>query len=101
MTWRNSRRREFLTIAAIIFALVPPVSAKIPDPRELTVEELVGQTFMIAVDTDIAAAREGDVRAGRLGGGMLRWDRFTGDEARELSEKLRAWSAASPHAIPF
>jgi beta-N-acetylhexosaminidase len=70
-------------------------------PSELSVEELVGQTFIIAIDTEIAAAREADVRAGRLGGGMLRWDRFTGDQARAMSETLRAWSASSPHKIPF
>ncbi len=84
-----------------LLAAAPARAAKVPRLRDLSVEELVGQTFMIAIDTDIAVAREADVRAGRLGGGMLRWDRFTGDEARAMSEKLRDWSAASPHKIPF
>ena len=56
---------------------------------------------MIAIDTEIAVAREADVRAGRLGGGMLRWDRFTGEEALAMTEKLREWSKASPHKLPF
>lgn len=73
----------------------------VPDPRDLSVEELAGQVFMIAVDTEIAAAREADARAGRLGGALLRWDRFTGDQARAMSVQLQDWSRSSPHAIPF
>ena len=87
-----------LLLAAVA---LPARAAQIPSLKDLSVEELVGQTFMIAIDTEIAVAREADVRAGRLGGGMLRWDRFTGDEARAMSEKMREWSAASPHALPF
>ena len=90
-----------LAAASLLIAAAPAIAAAIPRPTDLSVEELVGQTFLIAIDTDIAAAREADVRAGRLGGGMLRWDRFTGDEARAMSRKLRAWSQASPHALPF
>ena len=93
--------KKLLAAALMVAAAMPARAGRVPSPSELSVEELVGQTFMIAVDTDIAAARESDVRAGRLGGGMLRWDRFTGDQARAMSETLRAWSASSPHAIPF
>jgi beta-N-acetylhexosaminidase len=88
--------------ALLLFAGAAPArAAKIPRLKDLSVEELVGQTFMIAIDTEIAAAREADVRAGRLGGGMLRWDRFTGVEALAMSEKMREWSESSPHALPF
>ncbi len=90
-----------LLAAALLLSAAPARAAKIPRPRDLSVEELVGQTFMIAIDTEIAVSREADVKAGRLGGGMLRWDRFTGEEALAMSEKMRAWSAASPHKIPF
>src|SRR6185312_6446307 len=76
-------------------------AAKVPKPSELSVEELVGQTFMIAIDTEIAVTREADVRAGRLGGGMLRWDKFTGAQALEMTGRLRDWSKSSPHHIPF
>ncbi|HEX4048003.1 MAG TPA: glycoside hydrolase family 3 N-terminal domain-containing protein [Elusimicrobiota bacterium] len=96
--------RKLRTAPAVLaLLLLAPAAraAKVPRPRDLSVEELVGQTFMIAIDSDIAAAREADVRAGRLGGGMLRWDRFTGDQARAMSEKLHAWSKDSPHRIPF
>lgn len=90
-----------LLAAALLAAALPSRAARVPKPSELSVEELAGQVFMIAVDTEIAAAREADVRAGRLGGGMLRWDKFTGDEARAMSETLDAWSRDSPHRIPF
>jgi beta-N-acetylhexosaminidase len=87
--------------AVLLLAASPAVAVKVPATKDLSVEELVGQTFMIAIDTEIAVSREPDVRAGRLGGGMLRWDRFTGPEALAMTEKLREWSAASPHKIPF
>jgi beta-N-acetylhexosaminidase len=93
--------RSLLAAAVLLLTAAPARATQIPSLKSLSVEELVGQTFMIAIDTDIAIAREADVRAGRLGGGMLRWDRFSADEARALSEKLREWSAASPHEIPF
>jgi beta-N-acetylhexosaminidase len=90
-----------ILLAALAVAAAPARAAKVPKPSELSVEELVGQTFMIAIDTEIAVAREADVRAGRLGGGMLRWDKFTGAQALEMTGKLRDWSKASPHHIPF
>ncbi|HXT00280.1 MAG TPA: glycoside hydrolase family 3 N-terminal domain-containing protein [Elusimicrobiota bacterium] len=93
--------RTLALAAALALAALPARAAKVPDPRDLSVEELVGQTFMIAIDTEIAVAREADVRAGRLGGGMLRWDKFTGAQALEMTGKLRAWSKESPHRIPF
>ena len=88
-------------VLLLLAAAAPSRAADIPRAQDLSVEELIGQTFMIAIDTDIAIAREADVRAGKLGGGMLRWDRFTAEEARAMSEKLSAWSAASPRRIPF
>ncbi len=77
-------------------------AARIPVPRarDLTDDELVGQLFLIAVDTDIAAAREADFRAGRVGGVLLRWDRFSADGARAMAELLRRWSADAPHRVP-
>lgn len=88
---------------AAVLLLVPLAAraARVPSPKSLSVEELAGQVFMIAVDTEIARDREADIRAGRLGGGLLRWDRFTGEEARAFAETAREWSAASPHKIPF
>ena len=93
-------------LAAILLLLAGAAPARasaatVPRPKDLSVEELVGQTFMIAIDTGIADAREADIRAGRLSGGLLRWDRFTGDEARAFAVKMRAWSRDSPHRIPF
>ena len=96
--------RPSVSTAAVILLLgfAPSARARqVPRPQDLSVEELTGQVFMIAVDTEIASAREADVRSGRLGGGILRWERFTGDEARALSLALRAWSVSAPRPIPF
>jgi beta-N-acetylhexosaminidase len=90
-----------LAVLMLLASAVPARATGVPRVQDLSIEELVGQTFMIAIDTDIAAAREADVRSGRLGGGMLRWDRFTGDEARAMSALLENWSESTPHRIPF
>jgi beta-N-acetylhexosaminidase len=89
-----------LLLAAVLLA-APARAATVPSPKELSVDELVGQVFMIAVDTEIAQTREADIRSGRLGGGLLRWDRFTGDEAKSFARTARRWSADTPHKIPF
>ncbi len=89
-----------LLLAAVLLA-APARAAAVPAPKDLSVDELVGQVFMIAVDTEIARTREADIRAGRLGGGLLRWDRFTGDEAAAFARTARRWSADTPHRIPF
>jgi beta-N-acetylhexosaminidase len=89
-----------LLLAVLLLPAAPACRAAVR-PQDLSVEELAGQVFMIAVDTEIAAAREADVRAGRLGGALLRWDRFTGDEARAMSETLDAWAKSSPHRLPL
>ena len=87
---------------ALLLALIPPAAQAAPPMlQDLSIEELAGQLFMIAVDTSIAVDREADIRAGRLGGGLLRWDRFTGAEAAAFTAKMREWSADSPHKIPF
>lgn len=94
-----------VSTAALALALTPlvcaPARAEVPSVRTLSVEELAGQLFMVAIDTEIALAREADIRAGRLGGAMLRWDRFSGEEARAFAEKMRAWSYDAPHGLPF
>jgi beta-N-acetylhexosaminidase len=96
------RPRVKAALAALLLALISSSArARPPRVQDLSVEELVGQTFMIAIDTQIAVSREADIRAGRLGGAMLRWDKFTGVEARAFAARMREWSAASPHAIPF
>ena len=48
-------------------------------PVSLSLEQKVGQLFMIAIDTEIAARYEAHIRSGKLGGALLRWDRFSGE----------------------
>lgn len=56
---------------------------------------------MIAVDTQEVVAREPDVRSGRLGGVILRWDKFTASEARATSDRMRTWALSTPSRLPF
>jgi len=86
-------------LCALLAAGVSSVSAA-PRAAELSDDELVGQVFVVAADTGVAAAREADIRAGRLGGVLLRWDKFTGEQARGFSATLEAWSASAPHRVP-
>ncbi len=90
-----------LLLAAALAAPASAAALRVPSPKDLSVEELVGQVFLIAVDTEIAAARRQDIEAGRLGGALLRWDRFTGPEARAFAAETRAWSLKSPHRVPL
>ncbi|MBI4371911.1 MAG: hypothetical protein HY552_06410 [Elusimicrobia bacterium] len=76
------------------------LAAALPARAELSLEQKVGQLFMVAIDTEIAARREADIRAGRLGGGLLRWDRFTGPQARAFAQTLEAWTSGGAGA-PF
>lgn len=86
--------------AAILLALAAAPVFAAPRARDLSDDELIGQTFLIAIDTQIAVAREADVRAGRVGGVILRWDRFTGAQARAMSVRLQEWSLSAPHRVP-
>jgi beta-N-acetylhexosaminidase len=88
---------------ALLLAASPALAARprVPSPKDLSVEELVGQVFMIAIDTEIAVARRDDIEAGRVGGALLRWDRFTGPQARAFAAEMGVWSRESPHRIPM
>ncbi|MFI5347810.1 MAG: glycoside hydrolase family 3 N-terminal domain-containing protein [Elusimicrobiota bacterium] len=64
-------------------------------------EAEIGQLFVVALDTEIAAHDEADIRAGRLGGALLRWDKFTGPQARDFSALLQTWASSAPTGLPF
>lgn len=64
----------------------------------LSLEQKVGQLFVVTVDTASAARDEDLIRGGLVSGGLLRWDKFT---ARELSD-FTAWLAErSPKGLPY
>ncbi len=86
--------------AAFLLTLTAAPGFAAPHARDLSDDELIGQTFLIAIDTSIADEREADVRAGRVGGVILRWDRFTGAQARAISARLQEWSLSAPHRVP-
>jgi len=67
----------------------------------LSVEEKIGQLFMVAIDTGVAAKYEPYIRSGKLGGGLLRWDRFTRDQAREFTSLMQRWASSSTGRMPF
>lgn len=59
-----------------------------------SLERDLGQLFMVAIDTEIAARYEPEIRSGRLGSAMLRWDKFTGEQARAFSEMMAVWTSS-------
>jgi beta-N-acetylhexosaminidase len=85
-----------LLLSTLLFCCARPASAS-----PLTLEEKAGQVMMIAVDTAIAASAEPDIRAGRIGGVMLRWDKFTGPEAFEFNARLQGWARCAAHPVPL
>ncbi|MDE2237528.1 MAG: glycoside hydrolase family 3 C-terminal domain-containing protein, partial [Elusimicrobia bacterium] len=89
-----------LLSAALWLALAPAPSAwSAPGPSSvertlarLTTRQQAGQLLVVAVDTGIARADESMIRGGLIGGGLLRWDRFTGRQARRFSARMREWT---------
>jgi len=85
-------------LCALILAASASASAHAapaPAPQVLDLERQVGQLFMVAIDTESAARYENDIRAGRLGAAMLRWDRFTGEQARDFAEQMAVWTSTN------
>lgn len=96
------RRAAFLAGVSFVLAAVPARAIEVEDVlQSLTLEARIGQLFMVAIDTEIAARYEDDIRTGRLGGGLLRWDRFRADELIALASRLQEWSGESNPDVPF
>lgn len=64
----------------------------------LSLEQQVGQLFVVTVDTASAARDEDLIRGGLVSGGLLRWDKFTAAELADLTAWLRE---RSPKDLPF
>ncbi|MBI5597855.1 MAG: hypothetical protein HY928_17355 [Elusimicrobia bacterium] len=64
----------------------------------LSLEQKVGQLFVVVTDTEQARRDEDLVRGGLVSGGLLRWDRFTAEELSSFTAWLRA---RSPEGLPF
>lgn len=92
-----------LALAASLLTAPPGARAQgIGAPAaSLSVEAMAGQVFAVVIDTEIAGRYEALIRGGKLGGGMLRWDRFTAGELKAFTGRLQEWSAGSPDGIPF
>ncbi|MFH1723847.1 MAG: glycoside hydrolase family 3 N-terminal domain-containing protein [Elusimicrobiota bacterium] len=91
-----------LCVACVQWTEAAPGSGAFPGSVEgLSVEEQVGQLFMPVIDEKSAARYEEHIRSGRLGGGLLRWNRFSAPELRRFTAKLRRWASASPGKVPF
>ncbi|MBI3548742.1 MAG: glycoside hydrolase family 3 protein [Elusimicrobia bacterium] len=67
----------------------------------LSIDELIGQTLMVAIDDELADTFAPLLRSGKIGGGMLRWDKFDAAGARAFSAKVQAMAAESPRKIPL
>lgn len=64
----------------------------------MTLEQQVGQLFIVTVDTQSAARDEDLIRGGLVSGGLLRWDKFTADELKNFTAWLRA---RAPKGMPY
>ncbi len=96
------RRAAFCAAVTFVLAAVPARAIGVEDVlRSLTLEQRIGQLFMVAIDTEIAARYEDDIRTGRLGGGLLRWERFRADELIGFAGRLQEWSGESNPDVPF
>ncbi|TBR17939.1 beta-N-acetylhexosaminidase [bacterium] len=64
----------------------------------LSLEQQVGQLFVVTVDTVSAARDEDLIRGGLVSGGLLRWDKFTAAELAAFTAWLRE---RSPKGLPY
>lgn len=64
----------------------------------LSLEQKVGQLFVVVTDMEQAKRDEDLVRGGLISGGLLRWDRFTAEELSSFTAWLRE---RSPEGRPF
>ncbi|MFA6004418.1 MAG: glycoside hydrolase family 3 protein, partial [Elusimicrobiota bacterium] len=100
------RFRCGLVMLGLWAAGMAPAGAQGPEARDphlerMSLEQKVGQLFMIAIDSEIAAHYEPEIRAGRIGGAVLRWDRFTGEEAMRFSLMIQEWAIPGAAGAPF
>lgn len=64
----------------------------------MSLEQQVGQLFVVTVDTASAARDEDLIRGGLVSGGLLRWDKFTREELAVFTAWLRE---RSPQGLPY
>ncbi|MBI2362678.1 MAG: beta-N-acetylhexosaminidase [Elusimicrobia bacterium] len=79
------------------YFLVSAAFGREPVPS-LSLEQKVGQLFVVVTDTESAKRDEDLVRGGLVSGGLLRWDRFSAEELASFTAWLRA---RSPEGLPF
>ena len=62
----------------------------------MSVSEKIGALLMKPLGYDDLATHREDIASGRLGGALLKWDKFTSEQAREFSAELQRLRGASP-----
>ncbi|HVA65975.1 MAG TPA: glycoside hydrolase family 3 N-terminal domain-containing protein [Elusimicrobiota bacterium] len=83
-------------------ALLASPSGKVDElMRKLSIQEKVGQLFVIAADTDIAAQDKPFIQSGKVGAVLLRWHKFTGEQAENFSRRMRSWTDMAPSRVPL
>ena len=68
--------------------------------QRLSLEEKVGQVLMVAIDSETLRSQQEWILSGRLGGVLLRHDRFTAEEVLETTDRLQRWAFSSRPRIP-
>jgi len=70
------------------------------DGLSLTLEEKVGQVLMAAMDEETLPRQQAWIQTGRLGGVLLRHDRFTAKEVLKTTNQIQEWATSSKPRIP-
>lgn len=69
--------------------------------QDLTIEEKLAQTIVIAVDVDTADRYKDAIKKGLVGGVLIQWGNYSLQETKGLIDKLQGWAAESPAKIPL
>jgi len=88
--------------AVLVFKLpAPSQDSAEPEARRLarlksmSLGEKIGTLLMKPLGPDDLDAHADDIVSGRLGGALLKWDKFTPEQAREFSERTQKMRGAS------
>ena len=69
--------------------------------NNLSLEEKLAQTIVIATDVDNADKYKEAIQAGLVGGVLIQWGNYSLEQTKKLIDKLQGWSQKSPHKIPL
>lgn len=87
-------------LLAILIATIQPSYAQ-KNFEEMSLQEKIGQTLFVSVDTNNAQQFKQAIEQGLVGGVLIQWGNYSKKETKELISTLQSWAQNSPAKIPL